>query len=381
MRLKNLESRAFLTLVIGTSIVFIWLVRDFLMPVFWAAVLAILFRPTAKRLRKLIPGRPAIVALLTTLIVTLVVLIPIGLLSLAVTQQAIDVYQRIAAGEVDLQAPIDFIERQVPLISGMLQEYGIDVGNLRTSIEAAALNISQYLASQALSMGQNVLIVTALFAMMLYFLFFFIRDGDLIVNGMIRVLPLGDERERRLFRKFAEVARATIKGTLVVATVQGGIGGILFWIVGIQGAVFWAVVMGILSLLPAVGAFLVWGPAAIYFFVIGVYWKAILLVLGGSLVIGLIDNVLRPILVGRETQMPDYLVLLTTLGGLAAFGLSGFVVGPVIAALTLVLWNMFADEYAPLDSSETQPIVTAPPDLDLADEPINPPPDPDAETG
>ncbi len=367
MRLKDLESRAFLTLVIGISIVFIWLVSDFLMPVFWAAVLAILFRPVSKKLEARIPGRPSIVAMLTTIIVTLVVLIPIGLLSAAVTQQAVILYQRIATGQVDLQAPIDFVERQVPLISDMLSDYGIEISNLRTSIESAAMSISQYLATQALAMGQNVIIVTALFAMMLYFLFFFIRDGDTIVDGMVRVLPLGDERERRLFSKFAEVARATIKGTLVVASVQGGIGGVLFWIVGIEGAVFWAVVMGVLSLLPAVGAFLVWGPAAIYFFVTGVYWKALLLVVGGSLVIGLIDNILRPILVGRETQMPDYLVLLTTLGGLAAFGLSGFVVGPVIAALSLVLWNMFADEYAPVDSSETRPIITSEPDADAAD--------------
>lgn len=370
MRLKNLESRAFLALVILTTITFFWLVRAFLLPVFWAAVLAILFRPVSKRWEELLPGKPSLVAFLTTVTVTLVVLIPVGLLSAAVAQQAIALYQRIAAGNVDLQAPIDYVERQLPLISGMLNDYGVDTTNLRTSIETAAMSLSQYIATQALALGQNALVVTALFAMMLYFLFFFVRDGQAIVEGMVRALPLGDVRERRLFSKFAEVARATIKGTLVVATVQGALGGVMFAIVGIEGATFWAVVMGVLSLLPAVGAFLVWGPAAIYFIVTGVYWKAIFLIIVGSLVIGLIDNLLRPILVGRETKMPDYLVLLATLGGLAAFGLSGFVVGPVIAALFLVVWNMFADEYAPLDSSEATATADAPPDEEVTEESV-----------
>lgn len=371
MRLPNLESRAFLTLVLLTTVAFLWLVTDFLMPVFWAAVLAILFRPISRRWHRLLPKRPSVAAFLSTLTVTLVVLIPLALLTTAVAQQAISLYQRIASGQVDLQAPIDFAERQLPLLIGFLDDYGVNTASLRESVEGAAVTASQYVATQALAMGQNALVVTVLFLLMLYFLFFFIRDGDRIVDGIVRALPLGDVRERRLFGKFAEVARATIKGTLVVASVQGAIGGVMFAIVGIEGSVFWGVVMGVLSLLPAVGAFLVWGPAAIYFIVTSVFWKGIFLIIGGALVIGLIDNLLRPILVGRETKMPDYLVLLATLGGLVAFGLSGFVVGPVIAALFLVVWDMFAEEYAPLDSSEATPVPDAMPDAeaDLATQP------------
>jgi predicted PurR-regulated permease PerM len=333
------------------------------MPVFWAAVFAVLFRPMFLRFNGQLRGRRALAALLSTVVVILVVLIPFTLIAAAVTQQAVGLYQRIATGQVDLNAPIAFVERTLPRLTGLLNEYGIDIGQLRAAVESAAVAATQWIAAQALTVGQNVITVTILFALMLYFLFFFLRDGDSIVKGAIRALPMGDERERQLLQKFAQVTRATVKGTLVVAAVQGAIGGILFAMVGIQAAVFWAVVMGILSLLPAIGPALVWAPAAVILIATGAVWRGIILIVGGTLVIGLIDNLLRPILVGRETAMPDYLILLATLGGISVFGLAGFVVGPIIAGLFLVMWQMFADEHAPLDSSEPSAVATGLPDV------------------
>jgi predicted PurR-regulated permease PerM len=365
MFVRNFEGRVFFALVLATTAVFLWMVRGFLMPVFWAAVFAVLFRRLFLRLNTALRGRRAIAALLSTLVVILVVLIPFLLIGAAVTQQAIGLYQRISTGQVDLNAPIAFVERELPRLTGFLNEYGIQIGRVRESVESAAVVVTQWVAGQALAVGQNILTVTVLFALMLYFLFFFLRDGDNIVKGAIRALPMGDEREERLLRKFAEVSRATVKGTLVVAAVQGAIGGILFALVGIQAAVFWGVVMGVLSLLPAIGPALVWAPAAVILIATGALWRGIILIAGGTLVIGLIDNLLRPILVGRETAMPDYLILLATLGGISAFGLAGFVVGPIIAALFLVMWEMFADEYAPMDSSEPSVVATAVPDTAL----------------
>ena len=159
------------------------------------------------------------------------------------------------------------------------------------------------------------------------------------------MLPLGDEREHFLLSKFAEVSRATIKGTLVVGIVQGTLGGIMFAILGIQSAIFWAVVMTILSVIPAVGSALIWIPAAIYLIANGMLIKGIVLIAFGALVIGMVDNILRPMLVGRDTKMPDYLILLSTLGGLAMIGISGFVLGPIIAAFFLAIWVMFEQEY------------------------------------
>jgi predicted PurR-regulated permease PerM len=365
MRLDNLESRVFAGLVLAISLFFVWMLRAFLQPIFWAMVFAVLFQPVHLRLVAALRGRRGAAALLSTVVVILAVVIPLGLLLAAVTQQGLWLYQRVASGDVDIHAPILFVERSLPRAAGFFAEYGVTTEQLRGALETAAIVVTQWIAGQALTLGQNALTVTILFVLMLYLLFFFFRDGDRIVQGVVRAVPMGDERERRLLAKFAEVSRATVKGTLVVAAVQGALGGILFSLVGIQAAIFWGVVMGILSLLPAVGPALVWLPAAIILASTGAYVAAVVVVVGGAVVVGLVDNVLRPILIGRETQMPDYLILLATLGGLMVFGIAGFVAGPIIASLFLVMWAMFADEYAPLDSSETGAVATATPDAAL----------------
>lgn len=370
MRLRDLESRVFVYLVLGTTALFLWMVRGFLLPVFWAAVFAMLFQPLFLRLLVLLRGRRNLAAALGTLTVVVVVLVPAGLLVGALAQQGLSLYQRIASGEINADAVVRFVERSVPALTRVATRYGVDVDRVRDGLQGAAGSATQYIAGTALAVGQNALTLAVLFGLMLYFLFFFFRDGERIVQALVRAIPMGDAREKRLFRKIAEVSRATVKGTIVVAAVQGAVGGVLFALVGIQAAVFWGVAMGVLSLLPAVGSALVWVPAAVFLFATGAFWKGILLVAGGTLVIGLVDNVLRPVLVGRETKMPDYLVLLATLGGLTAFGLAGFVAGPVVAALFLVTWQMFADEYAPLDSSVPPAAPVALPDpVPAADEP------------
>jgi predicted PurR-regulated permease PerM len=352
-----LERRIFVGLVIVVTAAFLWMVRGFLVPIFWAAVFAILFQPAFQRLTVELKGRRSAAAGIATLLVVVAVLIPAALLLGALARQALSLYNRAATGDINLMAPVTWVERQIPAATEFLSRYGISLEQVRAGGENAALFATQWIATRAVGWGQNVLLATLFFGLMLYFLFFFFRDGQRIVDGIIRALPLGENRERRLLAKFAEVSRATVKGTLVVAAVQGTLGGIMFAIVGIDAAVFWGVAMGVLSLLPAVGPALVWVPAAIILIAMGSVWQAVVVIVAGTLVIGLVDNVLRPILVGRATQMPDYLVLLATLGGLSAFGLAGFVAGPVIAALFLVIWEMFSTEYAPVIAGE----ASAPP--------------------
>jgi predicted PurR-regulated permease PerM len=154
------------------------------------------------------------------------------------------------------------------------------------------------------------------------------------------------DQQRELFTRFTTVIRATVKGNVVVAIVQGALGGLAFWFLGVHAPVLWAVVMAFLSLLPAVGSALVWFPVAIYFLLTGATWQGIVLIAYGVLVIGLIDNVLRPTLVGKDTKMPDYVVLIATLGGMAIFGLNGFVIGPVIAAMFMAVWDIFSSSRA-----------------------------------
>jgi predicted PurR-regulated permease PerM len=217
---------------------------------------------------------------------------------------------------------------------------------LEEHAQSAAVAASRYIAQSALSIGQGTLRSAVFFFLMLYLLFFFLRDGPRMLESLVRALPLGDQRERLLLARFAEVSRATIKGTLVVGIVQGAIGGIAFALLGIGAPVLWGVIMALLSIIPAVGPALVWIPAAVMLIVGGDYVGAGVLIAIGVFVIGLVDNLLRPILVGRDTQMPDYLILLATLGGLAAFGLAGIVIGPIIAAFFVSVWDMAVEEFS-----------------------------------
>ncbi len=346
LRLRKLETFTFLAVVLLATGLFFWVIHPFFSPLFWAAVFALLFQRMHARLLRAFRGRRAAAALVATLATVLFVVLPFAAVVAALARQGLLLYQGLASGEISVQAPIDLMERWLPAVGRLLERYGIDAEQLRISLQQVAARVTESVARWALAAGQNVMLLALLFGLMLYVLFFFFRDGERIVDHVMRVLPLGEERKQRLLRKFAEVARATVKGTLIVAVVQGGLGAILFAVVGIQTAVFWGAIMAVLSLLPAVGAGLVWLPAAVILFAGGQVWQGLFVLLGGVFVIGLVDNVLRPIVVGRDTKTPDYLILFSTLGGIAAFGVAGFVAGPVIAALFLVLWDMFGEEYA-----------------------------------
>jgi predicted PurR-regulated permease PerM len=342
----SIQNVSFFILVALTTLAFLALIADFLMPVFWAAVLATVFFPLQTHYVAGLGGRRSLAALATMLTIIALVVVPLFLIGVAMSREAMVLHDQITSGAIDLQAPLRFLQRITPLASDYLDRFGIEVGALVQRLSTSAVAVSQFIAASALGIGKDVMRITALFFLMLYILFFFLRDGRQLVAMLIRVLPLGDARERQLLGKFAEVSLATIKGTLVVGVVQGAIGAVLFWALGIPAPVFWGTLMAMFSVLPAVGPGLVWLPAAVILLGMGQIVKGIVLIAAGALVIGLVDNVLRPILVGRDTQMPDYLVLLATLGGLAVFGVSGFVIGPVIAAFFLVVWEMFAQEYA-----------------------------------
>ena len=157
------------------------------------------------------------------------------------------------------------------------------------------------------------------------------RDGEALAARIRAAVPLPSAQRRRLVDGFVVVIRATVKGSLVVALVQGALGGLMFWFPGIHAPVLWGVVMALMSLIPAIGAPVVWLPFAVYLFATGATWQSVLLAVYGTLVIGSADNILRPIMVGRDTRIPDYLILLATLGGIPARGLHGFVVGPTIS--------------------------------------------------
>lgn len=341
----KLETRTFLAMLVGVSFAFVWLMKPFLGPIFWAVAIALIFHPVQQMLVARLGPRPNINALITLLVCMVIVIIPVLFLGAALIAEGMGMYQKIQAGDIRPGEYIDQVNNSFPAIQAFLGQFDVNFAELRDRAVSAILGGSQFLAKQALGIGQNTFQFFLGLALMVYMTFFLLRDGQKLIDLLIEALPLGDERERLLFAKFAEVTRATVKGNLLIAIIQGALGGVIFWALGITGALLWGVVMAIVSLLPAVGAAIVWVPAAIYLAAVGDVISALILTAFGTVVIGLADNVLRPILVGRDTKMPDYLVLLSTLGGIVLFGINGFVMGPLVAALFMAFWGIFIREF------------------------------------
>ncbi|MBO6850310.1 MAG: AI-2E family transporter [Marinobacter sp.] len=348
----KLETRTFLALLVGVSLAFFLLMKPFFGPIFWAVAIALIFHPVREAVARKLGDRPNSVALLTLSICMVIVVIPVVLLVTSLVAEGLGLYQKIQNGEIRPGEYIDRVNQSFPAIEAFLAQFGIDFSEMRDRAVNAFLGGSQFLAKQALGLGQNTFQFFLGLALMVYLAFFLLRDGRKLVELLIRALPLGDARERLLFAKFAEVTRATVKGNLLIAIIQGALGGLIFWILGITGALLWGVVMAIVSLIPAIGASLVWVPVAIYLAAVGDLVPAAVLTAYGAIVIGLADNVLRPIFVGRDTKLPDYIVLLSTLGGIVMFGINGFVMGPLVAALFMAFWGIFIREFSE-NSEET----------------------------
>ncbi|MEX1221110.1 MAG: AI-2E family transporter [Idiomarina sp.] len=342
---EQLERRAFMVLLIIVSVLFLLVLEPYWGAIFWACAIAVIFYPVQSWLNRKIGNKPNTVALITLLLCMVIVVIPVLLIASAFVNEGVQLYKAIDSGDIDPKQIITRLQEAFPTVISLLERLGIEVGDLRTRIYEGATQASKYLASETLSFGTGTASFFISLSLMLYLAFFLLRDGNRLIDLMVKALPLGDERERKLFSKFAEVTRATVKGNLVVAIVQGTLGGIIFWILDIPAPLLWGVVMSALSLIPAVGAALVWLPVAIYLYALGDWVEGTVLVAYGAIIIGLADNVLRPLLVGRDTKLPDYIVLFSTIGGLALMGINGFVIGPLIAALFIVSWDIFMREF------------------------------------
>lgn len=342
---EKLEQRSFIMLLVSVTLLFLFLLKPFFGAVFWACVIAMLFYPLHLRLLRLWGNRPNLAALSTLMICVLIGVVPALFVLGSFFQEGAGLYQRLQSGEMDPGNYIERIKQAFPAVQNLLERLNLDMDSIKKQLSGGAVTASGFIAQNAVQVGHGTLQFFIMLGLMLYMTFFMLRDGSDLVALMIRALPLGDERERLLFAKFAEVTRATVKGNLVVAMVQGTLGGLIFWLLGIPGALLWGVVMTLLSLIPVVGAGLIWGPVAIYLFAIGEWGQGLILVAFGAGVIGLVDNILRPILVGRDTKLPDYIVLLSTLGGFALFGMNGFVIGPLVAALFIAFWEIFIREF------------------------------------
>lgn len=339
-----LQNRALAVLLTLVSVAFAWILLPYYGAIFWAVILGILFAPLQRYLLIRFGRRRNLAAAATLLVCLMVAILPVIITSALLVQEGAALYQRIESGQLDIAG---YVERGRDMLPAFAQQ-GLDrmgMGNfdgLREKITKWATQGSQVLASQAFNFGQGTFEFLISFGIMMYLLFFFLREGPEVARQVRLAVPLPEHQKRRLQLKFNRVVRATVKGNVLVAITQGALGGFIFWVLDIPSALVWAVLMAFLSLLPAVGAGIVWAPVAAYFLLTGAILQGAILTAFGVLVIGLVDNLLRPILVGKDTRMPDYLILVSTLGGLAVFGLNGFVIGPLIAALFVSSWAIFA---------------------------------------
>jgi predicted PurR-regulated permease PerM len=349
------RDKAFLVLVIGVTVAFAWILWPFFGAVFWATVLAILFAPLYRRLTVAMHGRRTLAALATVLVILVIVILPTVLITGMLLQEGFSVYARIKSGELNFAQYLQQAIGALPAWAiGLLERFGLtDFASLQERLSAGLMRSLQLVGAQAVNVGTNTFEFIVNFFIMLYLLFFLLRDGGDLMRRVRGAMPLQEDLQRNLSGKFITVVRATVKGNIVIALIQGALGGLIFWILGINAAVFWGVVMAFLSLLPAVGTAIVWVPVSIYFLVTGAIWQGVVLIAFGVLVIGLVDNVLRPILVGKDTKMPDYVVLISTLGGLAIFGLNGFVIGPLIAAMFIAVWDVVATARTRIRNEQT----------------------------
>jgi predicted PurR-regulated permease PerM len=322
---------------------FVWLVAPFVGAILWGVIAAVVFHPLNQRLLRAWPGASNRAALASLLVIVVAVVVPALMLGVALLGEGASFYARIQSGEIDLAKIFLATQGRLPdWAMRALTDFGMgDIGGLRAKLGQGMASSFQLVLGQLLSLGQGTLGIFLALGVMLYLTFFLLRDGVDIAARIENCIPLPADQRRILICQFVTVIRATIKGTLIVALAQGAIGGFVFWMLGLQGALLWGVAMGFFSLFPAVGTGLIWVPMTLYLAATGALWQAAVLGAAGLFVISTIDNILRPILVGRDTAMPDYVVLIATLGGFELMGFNGFVLGPVVAAIFMAVWGIF----------------------------------------
>ncbi len=340
MTRDTVNKSVLLLLVVFISAIFLSMVRSFLMAIFMAGIFSALAYPVYRRFESWYGGRRALASLSTLLLIVVVVIIPLGALMGIVTAQAIKIGQTVTPwveaqiaqpGEFHkLLSSLPFYDKLVPYSDIIWSKAGEFIGS-----------ISRFLISSLSSATMGAVNMLFMAFVMLYTMFFFFLDGEKLLYKILYYLPLQDQDEQRMLDKFTSVTRATLKGTAVIGILQGGLAGFAFWVVGIPSAVFWGTIMAVLSIIPGVGTALIWGPAAIILAAGGSFLKAGGLAVFCAIVVGSIDNLLRPILVGKDTQMHELMIFFGTLGGIVMFGVMGMIIGPIVAALFITIWEIY----------------------------------------
>ncbi len=327
-------------LVIAISLIFFAMVRGFLMAVLVAAILSGMVQPFYRWSVKVLRGRRSLASAVTTLAVFVVIIVPLLGLAGIVVAQAIEISESVAPWvQRQLGQPneLDRMLDNLPFMDTLTPYRDQIVEKLGEFVAGAG----SFLVSQLAATTRGTAVFFFKLFIMLYSMFFFLTDGAKVLDKILYYMPLSASEEDRMVEKFVSVSRATLKGTLIIGVVQGGLAGLAFAVLGIDGAFFWGTIMAVLSIIPGVGTALVWIPAVVFLLAVGKPIAALLLTVWCAGLVGTVDNVLRPRLVGKDTKMPDLLILLGTLGGLVLFGAAGIIIGPIVAALFVTVWEIY----------------------------------------
>ena len=346
--------QAFLLLLVAAiSVAFVAMIRAFLLTILLAAIFAGLSYPMYGWFLRRFRNRSALAAMATLLVLVTLVVGPLFAVLGAGANEALRVTETVRPTvERLVERPGEF-NRRLSTLPGysFIRPYRAQIFNKAGELLASA---SKFIFSALSATTVATAVFVFHFVILLYTMFFFLTGGPALLESVIAYLPIDDADKQRMLDKFVSVTRATLKGTVLIGIAQGLLGGLAFWAVGIDGAVFWGTVMTVLSIIPGIGGALIWVPASIILMATGEIWRGIGLAAFCGLVVGSVDNLLRPLLVGRDTQMHELLIFFSTLGGLMMFGVMGFIVGPILAALFVTVWDMFATAFR---SSIAEPVV------------------------
>jgi predicted PurR-regulated permease PerM len=346
---KDKMARYFLLIVLViTAVYFIKMISFILLPVFLAAVFSGLFYPLFRYILKITRNKRSISAFLCCLIIILGILIPVYVIGDLVAREAVEIYESVEEGVRKFITTIESGEAQ--WFSGLINSRivrlpGLDTIDWQATIEDILKNSVSILGSIINQATRGTFLVVVHTFIVLFAMYYFFRDGESILIKLKYLSPLDERHEDEFLNEFKSMTRATIKGVLIIAIIKGALGGLTFWIFGISGPILWGVVMVILSIIPLVGVWLVMIPAGIVLMIMGDVWQGLAIIVIGAGIIGNIDNVLNPILVGRDTGMHELLIFLSTIGGLSVFGIMGFLVGPLIASMLMTLLHVYSIEF------------------------------------
>ena len=338
---KKMRSVFLFSLIALLTIAILILLKPFFYPLFWAAVIAVMFHPLYQKILK--STKLTNLSVTATLLAVLVVLIlPLAVIATLLVKESFELYQVVQQSGI-----FSDVNHVSSILEGTFIEPFLEVIKTEWTTYAAAATqaISAYLFESIKNITSNTLTFVFQLFIMFYALYYFFRDGKKMLSRAMHLSPLGNNYENRLFKRFTSTIRATLKSTVIVGGIQGFLGGMMFWLTGIQGAFVWGVIMFALSLIPVLGSVVIWLPAGLIMLALGNVWQGVTIILVGTFIISTIDNFLRPPLVGRDIQMHPLLVLLATLGGLVFFGISGFVIGPIIAALYIAIMDVYGEYY------------------------------------